>query len=217
MANDTQTLLTHFTDAGVYATFGYPRGRVLQLFPDGLGLAPFGEPTRIEAPRKKGRVWIDLRPGDSVATESLLTFVNLEGDWKVDDRVLVPEILGDTVPVKVELSEFAFTFNQSETAAGDFAFELNNSGDQVHQLAVIRVPAGQDLTSLLSKRKREELEEVGTLSPIHPGERAQMRFKGRLPTGRYALVCFLPNTDPKLAEVGAPHSSLGMVREFTLR
>ena len=46
-----------------------------------------------------------------------------------------------------------------------------------------------------------------------PGESSRMDLIGKLPAGRYGVVCFIPSSD----EAGTPHYKKGMKAEFTVR
>ena len=55
---------------------------------------------------------------------------------------------------------------------------------------------------------------LGVKVPILPNRSAKMAVP-ELSSGRYALVCFLPDQAAPEGE-GAPHMAMGMVSEFTV-
>jgi hypothetical protein len=216
-AQDVAAVLDHFTDDGVIATFGFPREQVLEQFGEDAGFTPLGEPSDIEASGDTGTVQLDLEPTDNVATEVRWSMVRVDDAWLVDGAEYVSEALGpDTTAVGVELTEMAFNLDTPAAASGDLAFDMTNTGAQTHELVLFGVPADADILELLQQEEPEGVVFAGVIAPVLPGQSAQMRFVEPLEAGRYALVCFLPNTDETLGEVGTPHAFLGMVNEFSV-
>jgi hypothetical protein len=119
--------------------------------------------------------------------------------------------------IPVEANEFAFEFDPAAITDGNIVLTTENTGAQVHELVLAKIPADADLMELIqSEEPPEGVEDVGGLYPIPAGATVDMAFTEPLESGRYAMLCFLPNTDEALGEVGTPHAFLGMVNEFTI-
>ena len=167
--------------------------------------------------------------GDTATTEGTVTFggeeggeetfllslVREDGKWKLDGLKTVPkEIPGGVKKVDLELNEFAFGFNASEITDGNFAFVVKNIGKQNHQVVVARVPADLDLEKeVRSEEQTQGVEDITFQGPFRPGEDGTVVFDQPLKPGRYALVCFLPDTDDPEKQ---PHAFKGMIGEFTI-
>lgn len=139
-----------------------------------------------------------------------------EGDvWKADG-LFVPndEIAEGTEVVDLELSEFAFAGDLESDAvkSGDFAFHVTNVGEQIHEAALVELPAEGALEDLLQDESFQP-EPIFVKFPYGPGEESDVVLPAPLEPGRYALVCFLPDTDDP---EGTPHAFKGMATEFTV-
>jgi hypothetical protein len=139
-----------------------------------------------------------------------------EGDvWKADG-LFVPndEIPSDTEVIELQLSEFAFTGDLGSDAvkSGDFAFHVTNAGTQVHEAVLVPLPAEGTLEEILQDESFEP-QPIFVKFPYGPGEESDVALEAPLEPGRYAMVCFLPDTeDPEMS----PHAFKGMVAEFTV-
>lgn len=146
----------------------------------------------------------------------LISFVRVDGEWKVDGLGNVPqEIPGGVKKVNLELNEFAFGFNASEITDGNFAFAAKNVGKQNHQVGVLKVPADADIQELIQSEEEEipGVEDIAFTLPFPPGDEVNVVFDQPLEPGRYALLCFVPDSeDPE----GTPHALKGMTAEFTI-
>lgn len=143
--------------------------------------------------------------------------------WKVDGLLAPNDEVPDGVDlVDLELAEFAFIFEEDSDAvkSGNFAFHVTNIGEQPHMVNLIQFPEDADLQEIIqSLTESGESPEGVTVTdiairlPYNPGDEATDFAFGELDPGRYALLCFFPNTDDP---EGPDHVSLGMSAEFTV-
>jgi hypothetical protein len=135
--------------------------------------------------------------------------------WK-GDGLFVPddEIPEGTEPVDLGLAEFSFTgdLESDAIASGDFALHVTNNGAQNHEVVVVPLPAEGTIEEILQDESFQP-EPVLIRFPYGPGDESDVALAAPLDPGRYAFVCFLPDTeDPE----GTPHAFKGMVSEFTV-
>lgn len=139
-----------------------------------------------------------------------------EGDiWKASG-LFVPD---DELPegaevVNVEMNEFAFGANlESDVVkSGDFAMHAKNVGEQAHELILVPLPEDGALEDILMDESFEP-EPIVFKLPYGPGDESDIALPEPLTPGRYAFVCFFPDTDdPEMT----PHAFKGMTREFTV-
>ena len=130
-------------------------------------------------------------------------------------------------------TEYAFGGLPAELPAGPIIISLENIGEQVHELILIRV--NDDVTLTLDELLALPEEESNTMAtPVgflfaFPGTAFDTVLD--LTPGRYVALCFLPegatpeiisqmggpeDTAPPGAELGPPHFTLGMVQEITV-
>lgn len=128
-------------------------------------------------------------------------------------------------------SEYAFGGLPAEVPAGPTIIAMENIGEEVHEIAIIRVNA--DVTLTLDELLALSEEESATMTTFvgiafaFPGTVGQTVVD--LTPGRYVALCFLPeNADPEMIsqmggpedtapagnEFGPPHFTLGMVHEL---
>lgn len=143
------------------------------------------------------------------------------GAWKIDGQdYLDVDVPDGTTMVDVEASEFAFGVVvediDSANAAGPIGFDINNAGSQEHHFALAKLPAEGDVQELLmTEEDVPGMEFIGFTEPIQPGDRNRaFVLIDSLESGRYAMVCFLPDTTE--GAEGTPHAFKGMVQEFTI-
>lgn len=214
-AGDSEGFLAHFTDEGVVETFGFPRDVVLEQLSGGRPLAPIGEIRNITLDGDAATAMFDTDATDKIATESEFSFVRDGDGWLIDGRRYIDERTDSTVDV--EAGEFSFTVDPAAVIGPDTTFRVANKGAQVHELGLARIPEDADILELLQAEGTPEgVEFIGTLQPLASGEAGIMSFTEPLAPGRYAMICFFPNTDPALGDEGTPHAFLGMVNEFTI-
>jgi hypothetical protein len=130
-------------------------------------------------------------------------------------------------------TEYEFGGLPSELAAGPTVVSLENIGEEVHEILLMRVNDGvTETVDELLALPEEEAETKTTFAA------AAFAFPGTtgnavvdLVPGRYIALCFLPegatpdviaqmegpeDTLPEGVEVGPPHFTLGMVHELTV-
>lgn len=142
--------------------------------------------------------------------------VRVEDAWKVDGFegfVVSPDIPDGYTVIDLPVQEFAFGLDPTQVETGKVAFKVRNVGQQPHEVPLLRLAEGVILEEALqSEGQPEGIEFVGRIE-IQPGKESNMVLLNDLTPGRYALVCFFPDTeDPE----GTPHAFKGMQMEFEL-
>jgi hypothetical protein len=133
--------------------------------------------------------------------------------WKAEG-LFVPD---DDIPegvevVEMSLEEFAFDFDADALSGGDFALHVTNEGEQPHEVILAPLPEEGTLEDLLQDESFEPLP-VFVKFPYESGDESDVALPAPLEAGRYAFVCFLPDTDdPEMT----PHAFKGMAAEFTV-
>lgn len=130
-------------------------------------------------------------------------------------------------------SEYAFGGFPPELAASPTIIALENIGEEVHEVAIMRI--NDDVTLSVEEILALPEEEAMTMTTFtgmafaFPGTTGQTVVD--LTPGRYVALCFLPqgatpeiisqmggpeDTAPAGAELGPPHFTAGMIQEFTV-
>ncbi len=149
--------------------------------------------------------------GPSQVNRDRWFFVEEGGYWLLD-AIESLQFEGDAaVVIEAELIEYAFVLSQNTAPAGGvIAFNLVNSGEYPHELALIRLPEGMTLQQVLEDPSLEEQIEFFGGNFAGPGGRASVAFENLEP-GTYTLICFIDEPE------GVPHVVRGMVAEFTVQ
>ncbi len=144
--------------------------------------------------------------------------------WLLDEEAyLRPQPDAETVSVNgINITEtvdeasgevtYAFEFLGSPTIEQTEAliFNVTNSGEEVHEAAVVLLPEGSDPLGLLDGSVPfEEVTFIGIVVPIFHGETKDLALLNLEP-GTYTMLCFIPGPD------GAPHAANGMVTQFEI-
>lgn len=121
--------------------------------------------------------------------------------------------------------EFAFQGVQDQYPAGSYGFELTNSGQEAHEMAVVKVKAGETRSAAeimqLPEAEQEQVAEYLGGSVACPGKKADA-LGLELENGRYSMICFIPvGLTPEIRkenadDLGPPHFTEGMVKDFTV-
>ncbi len=146
-------------------------------------------------------------------------FIKDGEEWKADG-LFVPsdEVAEGTDVVDLDMKEFAFEFDADSEAlkSGDFAFHATNTGEQVHEVVLVQLPAEGTIEELLADDSFEP-DPIFVKFGYGPDEESDIALPEPLEAGRYALVCFLPDTSEGVSpEEATPHAFLGMTAEFTV-
>jgi len=113
--------------------------------------------------------------------------------------------------IDLNLTEYAFNFDESEITSGDIAFNVSNIGGEEHQVVLAKFPEDLDVEEAIrSEEDPEGIEAVGEVDPLDPGADTSFLFTEPLEAGRYVMVCFVEAAD------GEPHALKGMWAEFTI-
>jgi uncharacterized cupredoxin-like copper-binding protein len=115
----------------------------------------------------------------------------------------------------VKLTDYGITMPRQ--LAGDAVLEVNNQGQEPHELALISLPTGVSMADALRElhedhaqgNKPTSMPVAGGAAVVSPGQTAIVRLN--LDAGRYLAVCYVPGPN------GKPHFEHGMATEFTVR
>jgi len=223
---DVDGFIAAFTDKGLAELFSVSEEQVADV--------------KAQLPEFIGQVALVLRgfsntevTGDKATTEGetesegviavdRLTLMKDGDAWKIDGYegyAASPEIPGGYTTVEMSVNEFAFGFIRNEVSTGKIAFHVTNVGKQTHEVPLFKLPEGFDLDQAIQTQAKSgqgfggDLEIVGRVE-IKPGTETNMVFLNELEPGKYALVCFFPDTeDPDQT----PHALKGMKAEFELQ
>jgi hypothetical protein len=102
----------------------------------------------------------------------------------------------------------------NQIKSGLQTIEVVNHGTQAHEAVLVKLVPGATVNEVVASFEpgasgppRGEL--VGGITGIEKG--ARVYFTGEFESGRYGLICFLPD-----ATTGKPHFLHGMTTEFTV-
>ncbi len=175
-----------------------------------------GEPATVQGVKD---TTIDGDKASTTVTADFGTFVldlvKDGGDWKVDAmKATSDEVPDGAKVVDMSLKDFAFEFKAADIPSnGNVAFRLKNDGKQAHEVIVFSLPADGTIEEALENAEQSG-PPAGMKVFVQPGQEVDMAFAQPLAAGRYALLCFFPDTsDPE----GTPHMAKGMVSEFSVR
>jgi ketosteroid isomerase-like protein len=144
-------------------------------------------------------------------------FRKMENIWKIDAGFewTSPRVPDDVTVVDVEASEFAWAFDPARVTSGNIALRVTNIGDRVHQLTLQRIPDDLDIEAWIggSEEPSRAVSEIGGSVPIEQGDTRDITFTAPLPSGRYAMLCFIADTDDSVQQL---HAEKGMWAEFAV-
>lgn len=163
------------------------------------------------APGESHMLALDLTPGNYVIADQEHAAEGVVAQFAVTGTPT-----GAAMPAAdVQVNAHEFHFDTPETvAAGATTINMTDSGQQQHEMVLIRIEDGHtldDLEAAISDPSGEPPDWVTlqpSLSAVAPGQSAT--FSVNLTPGSYAMLCFIG--DP---ESGQPHAALGMVTTFT--
>jgi len=218
-AEDIDAFLEQVTDNVLDDFFGFSREECRQNAADCVG-----EPSEVTAIKdlkvsgdeaEAELTFTGEEEGESFDEKFRVLLIKEEGVWKLDGFAGANEEIPEGVDVvDLELNEFSFEFDTQKTRGGGFAFSIKNSGDQAHEVVLVKVPEDLDIEAALeSEDQPEGVEDIASNGPFPPGDEGTLVFDEPLEPGRYVLLCFLPDSeDPE----GTQHANKGMWAEFTV-
>ncbi len=226
--DDQDYFLGHITD-NFNVLWGYPSVEACAADIEGcVGDAPIDPPDKasITIDEKSSPVTAEITmtqtesdpSGETFVLAFVLGLIKVDGVWKFDSITAGDdEIPSGTAVVQVELSEMAFGYDETDPGllSGKFAFDIDNKGEQVHELVLLKINQDGSIMELMESENEEAFEFLGVKVPILPGRSVKMAVP-ELTAGRYGLICFLPDQAAPGGE-GAPHMAMGMVSEFTVK
>jgi hypothetical protein len=153
-------------------------------------------------------------PDVRIISASRGVYVKEDGEWKFDDYQWVsPRMPEGITKVPVTAREFEYEFDASDFRDGKIAMELENAGEQPHQVDIRRIPEDLDLEGWVDGSEFSlSIVPIGGTPPVDPGTTRTIVFTAPLSTGRYVMACFTADADdPDLS-----HLDRGMYAEFTV-
>jgi hypothetical protein len=167
-------------------------------------------------PGAPGEVVVTLTPGEWVMAadpESGVMPVKIQVTGEMEAPA---DVAADA---EVELKNFQFVFPE-QINAGQQVWKVTNSGDQPHEMFIVKTPRRLTLdeAQILLELPEDELppegvpnpaefEDVGGVAPISKDQ--TVHFEMNLEPGAYVAICFMPDKDS-----GMPHALKGMVVIF---
>ena len=123
------------------------------------------------------------------------------------------KVSGAKAPITITQIDYQFILSK-RIESGLHTIEVINHGSQPHELVVVKLAPGATVQDAIASFEPgasgpPQGELVGGITGIERGER--MHFTGEFETGRYGLICFVPN-----AATGRPHFLHGMTTEFSV-
>lgn len=216
------TLMNHGTEPHhafiVRLDSGHVAGELLQAFTSGDGRLPawaflVGGPN-VNAEGLSEAV-VELAPGNyamicAIASPDGTTHV---AKGMVRQLTVVPSDARTAAPtpdLTITMSDYAFT-SSAPITAGQHVIRLENTGEQPHELIVIRLEPGKTIQEFAAWVRNRQGEAPG--APVG-GTTPQSRgtttfFVVNFSAGEYAFVCVVRD-----ASDGRPHIAHGMVQQF---
>ena len=123
------------------------------------------------------------------------------------------KVSGAKAPITITQIDYQFILSK-RIESGLHTIEVINHGSQPHELVVVKLAPGATVQDAIASFEPgasgpPQGELVGGITGIERGER--VHFTGEFETGRYGLICFVPD-----AATGRPHFLHGMTTEFTV-
>ena len=123
------------------------------------------------------------------------------------------KVSGAKAPITITQIDYQFILSK-RIESGLHTIEVINHGSQAHELVVVKLAPGATVQDAIASFEPgasgpPQGELVGGITGIERGER--VHFTGEFETGRYGLICFVPD-----AATGRPHFLHGMTTEFTV-
>jgi hypothetical protein len=176
-----------------------------------------GGPNAVD-PGKTSSATIDLLPGNYV----MICLVDFPGGVPhfakgmlmpvtVTAATAGPPAAAPTPDETITLTNYAFALSAPLTA-GPHVFEVKNTADQPHEVAMIKLAPGKTAEQFLAFMAKPAgpppASAVGGITPFTGGP---TYFTADITPGNYALICFVPD-----AKDGKPHFMHGMTKTITV-
>lgn len=233
LAGDGAAFVAHWTDRGLEQ---YGLGTREEILAQGLQEDRPGEVVGdpdITVTGDEATVAVNIESGIGLYRIDLALI--RDGDsWLLDGL----EFLGGSAAppgmpvVDVRAVDFAFGFDRSQLASGNFSLDFENTGTQQHEMALFRVPDAAtvaEAATALATVDGSSYEGVPTgyaaiehLAYAEPGQNTTFTLARPLDAGHYVLVCYIPDggLDPESGQPvdpqGLPHIAKGMIADFTV-
>lgn len=130
--------------------------------------------------------------------------------WLVNEVNALPvQVPADAASIKVGIDEYSFSLSPNRTTATTVVLNGTNSGDEAHEMLVLRLDRGVTSDSLIRNPGPGLPDGVSFVGQqtIAPNGQGQLVLVDLTP-GSYVLVCLLPDSE------GTPHLALGMRARF---
>jgi len=216
-------LVNHGAEAHQISMFRLDSAKTMQdmmaLPPDAnpAWVVPVGGPNAA-APGDSVRATLNLEPGNY----AMMCFIpSPDGKPHVMKGMSRPiTVVPATGPVAAEpeadvtmtLKDYGFDAAPAITS-GRHIIRINNAGPQVHEMVLVRLPAGKTMQDFVNWTNTMQGPMVGEvingIAGMAPGQHAFVT--NNFTPGTYGLVCFVPD-----AKDGKPHFLHGMIMDFTV-
>lgn len=117
-------------------------------------------------------------------------------------------------PIAITADEYSFDGTPRRLTTGEHRFQLRNTGDEPHEMVIVRLGDGiSSVDEVLALPEEEAMTKVEVIGQAQagPGSKSEM-LTVNLDAGRYALLCFIPTGDG-----GPPHFEHGMKADFVVQ
>jgi hypothetical protein len=124
--------------------------------------------------------------------------------------------------LEITAQDFSFGGLPDEVPTGPTSFEVENHGEDAHELVLIKRAEGvtepvEELLELPDDEVMDKVSFLGVAEPVPGGEGTYL--VADLEPGEYVAICFIPTGTRSLdgpPPEGPPHFAQGMVAEFTV-
>jgi hypothetical protein len=159
---------------------------------------------------------VDFESGLGIETDDM-SFILAAGRWQIDGSQPGTAVVdAGTDVVDLELREFAFLFDAAAASSGNLAFNVENTGQQEHEIVLVKIDEAISLTDLVDQLASEDagpppFQDFGFLGYLQPGQSSTAALSHPLDAGRYAFICFVPDPADDV-----PHAFKGMIADFSV-
>lgn len=223
---DVKAYLDAVTDnfiESVFGAFGVKRDDILKN-PEGfLGDDSVAEIEKVSVSGNKATVLAFL-PGEAGGDRSAVAagLVKRDGKWRMDSVVVRKADTPKGARVaNVEMKEFTFKFDDAGFKSGTpLVIRGKNAGKQTHVIVMSKIPDDADLKKLLEfegEGNPPGVEDVAGGFFFASGKEGDIILDKGITPGRYAIICFLPDTSENKGFEGTPHFEKGMRADFRVK
>lgn len=148
-----------------------------------------------------------------MTSEWSFQLIDIDGTttWQVQQETFLPtEVPADASTMQLTVDDGSYSFAESTIAAGDIVININNVGENPHEVLIVRAPAGSTAADFAAAPSG--IPSGGTFIgqvTIPAGSEGNIVLTD-VRAGAYTVVDLLPDS------TGMPNVSNGMITEFTV-